>query len=231
MNHTADRRRRALLGALVLTSLLALTGCSTTVRPTYAPTVGAKSRPVSGGIALRVVDKIENTAPLTRQVTARERVAKIAVFGLLLGSTMKDVDTGQQMISEQGPYKLDAPPAVVAHRVFAAALEREGIRVVDNAPDKLEVQLLRFETVLGTRRGETKVKTIGHLLLHASLQRAGQSLAETTILELNEYDAGLAMTGAELGTFVSASLSKAAEHALSDEKLSPILEQLRQRKE
>lgn len=215
--------------ALALASMLALVGCSstTTIHPTYKPGAPAGQSATSGNLALRIVDKIDNKAPLAHQTTGLERSAKIAVFGPVFGSMMQDVDTGQLLVSETGPYKLDETPAIVSQRVFRDALARRGLRLVDGGEDVLEIQLLRFEYVLGTRKGESKVKAIANLLLRASFQRRGELLTETSVLEQGEKSFGWAMTPGDIEAFVSETLSKAAEHTLSDEKLSSIFNQSR----
>jgi hypothetical protein len=227
-SHHSSPLRSGIFAALVSTCTFLLVGCGGgTIHPAYKPSAILKQMPASGNISLRVVDKIENTAPLAQQVSASSRAAKVVVFGGVLGGSMRDVDTGQQLVSAEGPHKLDATPAIVAHRVFKAALERSGFRVVDNAPDVLEVQLLRLEIIVTTKKGEYQMKIAGNVLHQASLQRGGQSFGETKILEQGDYNAGLVLSFSELEAFVSELLSKAAEHALVDEKLTPTLNQLR----
>ena len=86
---------------------------------------------------------------------------------------------------------------------------------------------MRFEFVCGGKKGEFKVKTIANVLLRASLQRREEMLTEIIVLEQGEQAFGWAASPGEIEGFVSATLSKAAEHTLSDEKLVPIFNELR----
>lgn len=215
------------IGAFLFVVLL--TGCSTVIQPTYKPGANAQAAPATGRIALRVVDKIENTAPLPKQIAAGKRTAEIWYVGL----TAPDVtliDTGDQMVSPNGPLRLDAPPATVMHRIFKEALERGGLRVEEAAPAVLEVQLRRLEIVSGTKAGDFKVKIFGNILQDVSLRHNGMDV-QTTILEQEEFGGGLVMTRGEFESFASKLLSQAAEHSLGNKTLAPVLNQLRQAKD
>lgn len=218
---------KVLVPLFLASAIVLLAGCSTTIHPTYKPGAGAKAAPAGGRIALRVVDKIQNTAPLPKQIADGVRTPKVYIGGF--NGPIIMVNPNEQMVTPNGPYRLDAPPAEVAHRIFKAALERGGLRVEDGAPTVLEVRLLRLEILSGTKAGELKVKIFGNVLQEASLHHNGAT-QETTILEQTEFDGGLMMAAGELGSFASQLLSHAAENTLIDEKLSPILDQLRQAK-
>jgi hypothetical protein len=216
-----------MLGAFLV--LILLTGCSTVIAPAYTPGANAKAAPVTGRISLRVVDKIENTAPLPKKIAEGGRTAEIWYVGLA-APDITLINKGEQMVSPNGPYRLDAPPATVVHRIFKEALERRGLRVEETAPSVLEVRLRRLEIISGNKEGEFKVKIFGNVLQDVSLRVDGMAV-QTTVVEQEEFGGGLMMTRGELESFAAKVLSQAAEHTLVNKTLEPGLNQLRMAKE
>lgn len=212
------------LAPLALAFASLLTGCTTmTLHPVYQPSEKVQALPASGIITLRVLDKIDNSAPLARQLSLYERIS-VALDSPFAGAAVSHtVDTGQLLVSEAGPYKLDEPAAVMAARLFREALGRSGLSVVDDAPDVLELQLLRFEFILGTRYGETKMNVFSTVLLKAAVRHSDQLVAETTVLEQGEQGFGLIMTAGDIEGFVSKTLSRAAERTVRDEQFAGAL--------
>jgi hypothetical protein len=216
---------------LIAVSLLMvlLTGCSTVLQPTYKPGANTTAAPSMGRISLRVIDNIQNTAPLPKRIAEGGRTAEIWYVGLT-APDITLINTGQQMVTPNGPYRLDAPPASVMHRIFKESLERSGLRVEETAPSTLEVKLQRVEIISGTKAGDLKVKIFGNLLQQVSLHHNGTTV-QTTILEQEEFGGGIVMTRGEMESFAAKLLSQAAEHSLASKNLEPVLTQLRQTKE
>lgn len=221
MNPTISSHRVLILSRIVrafcLTSTLAVAGCfNATIRPQYKPSGALTPFPQSGEIALKVTDNIDNTAPLVEQVTPYQKTVRVVINGPIFG-TLRVLKSGQNLVSQNGPYILDAAPTTVAHRVFRDALAQKGLSVEDQAGQVLNVQLLRLEFL--NESDKWHVKLAANLVLRASVQRGDQALAEVVIVEQEEKKFGAMMTPGEIEAFVSKTFSSAAEHTLADERI------------
>jgi len=206
-----------LVKSILFAGIFAFAGCSANIRPEYKPRGLIHPGPKINEIGVKVIDSIDNTAPLAHQVQGLEHAKYILAFGAIGAGVTHTVDTGQLVVSDAGPYRLMESPSLVVEHIFEDALTQNGFRVNDASQVLLEVKLLRFEFPMDTKRGETTVKIKGTILLQVTLSRNSKDIAKYAVLETDSYNAGLAMTGDEVENFVAEIISLAVEHTLTNQ--------------
>jgi hypothetical protein len=214
-----ERESNALVRGLVFVTIaVAVTGCSSTVtiHPKYASVSPAVTQQNSGTVALRIIDHIDNTAPLAHQIKGLEHL-RPSNMGLLGSHTL---DNGQLFLSPKGPYKLDADPEIVVRRIFTAALLENGVQVADGAPNILEVEMLRMEFALASKPGDSHVKLSANILFRPALRREARTEAETAVLRQEEKEFGFLMTNGAFERYVSEVLSRAVDQTLNDPRFA-----------
>lgn len=154
-------------------------------------------------IALTVVDRIHNTAPLsTLRIMGIQRTAP-----------------GAQLICDTCTYQFATPPVELVRQIVGEVLARQGTPLASAAVKRAEVQIHQFEFYLTKGANGVGLQVEGRVGLELILTAPEGVVVDRSLIEAAATDPDSSVGVGDLQDLVSRTVSAAVERVLSDPKM------------
>lgn len=154
-------------------------------------------------VALTVVDRIHNTAPLAASnILGVQRTA-----------------LGAQIICDTCVYQLAKPPVEVVRLIVGDVFARQGTPLASAAAKKVEVQVHQFEFYLSKNSEGHGFQAEGKVGLKVIVAGPDGVSVERFLTETGSFSSEAIVSPGDMQEFVSRTVSAAIERVLSDAKM------------